>query len=259
MARRSFEGQTVLVTGGAGGLGAALARRFGRSGARVGLLDLRAEPLDRQVEALRSRGVEAASAVGDITDESAVGKAVEALEKELGPTSVLVNNAGITHRQPFGADQVSFLRKVTEVNFLGAVHCTAAVFDQVVSQRGMFVAISSVAGFAPLVDRTAYSASKHALEGFFATLRGELRGTGVDVMVVSPSFIQTGIRDEQENAEEWPVAGGMDTPDAVAEKIFRGAERRRRHLRVGRIAHLSFWLQRWSPRLYEMLMLRSMR
>jgi short-subunit dehydrogenase len=79
------------------------------------------------------------------------------------------------------------------VNFFGAMHCTHAALEPLISRRGMIIVISSVAGFAPLIARTGYAASKHALHGFFDSLRSEVEPLGVKVLLVCPSFIQTGI------------------------------------------------------------------
>lgn len=262
MGQRSFRDKTVLITGAAGGLGAALCRRFGQAGARIGALDLQAEALDALAEDLRQRGIHCATAACDISAATEVSTAIGQVEEPLGPTDVLINNAGITHRHPFGPGEADAVARVLAVNFTGSVHCTAAVFDQVVARRGLFVAISSVAGFAPLIDRSAYAASKHALHGFFNTLRTELRGTGVDVLLVCPSFIRTGLRDvipQENDGDSWPVAGSVDSPEWAAEHIFHACVRGRRQISVGRVGHLSYWVYRFAPRFYEWLMIRRMR
>ena len=243
MARRSFEGKTVVVTGAAGGLGKALSERFARAGARVGGVDVDA-------------GAAIEIAVADLADEAAAFAAFDQLRRQLGPIDVLIANAGITRVKRFAAGESAAVRRVMEVNFLGAVHATAAAIDDLVARRGLIVAVSSVAGFAPLLGRSGYSASKHALHGFFDTLRAELHGTGVDVLVVCPSFIATGIRERSGGRLDRAV-GGEDSPEAVAEKIFAAAVRRQRFLATGRLGKLSFWVHRFAPRLYETLMRRS--
>lgn len=256
MARRDFAGKTVIVTGAARGLGRALCRCFGASGARIGGIDLAAEELTATFDALRASGIQAASAACDLVDEDATAAAVGQLREELGPIDVLIANAGITHVRPFGAGESAAVRRVTEVNFFGAVHAAAAAIDDLTRRRGLIVAISSVAGYSPLIGRTGYSASKHALEGFFASLRAELHGTGADVLVVRPSFIATDLAD---TGGERRTVGAEDRPEDVAARIHAAARRGRRYLATGRIGRLSFWLHRLAPRLYEALMRRSMR
>ena len=128
-----------------------------------------------------------------MTDERACADAVERGVAQFGRLDVLVNNAGITHRSPFQATQTEVLRRVMDVNLFGAIHLTRAALPHLKRTRGLIVALSSVAGFTPLIARTGYSASKHALHGFFESLRTELAPDGVGVMMVCPSFIATGI------------------------------------------------------------------
>jgi NAD(P)-dependent dehydrogenase (short-subunit alcohol dehydrogenase family) len=254
--RRCFDGQTVLVSGAAHGLGRALCERFGHAGARIGGLDREAEALRTTAAELADRGIVIATEVCDVRDPDAVVAAVTRLEQRLGPTAVVIHNAGITHRRLFDAGEVEAVRRVTEVNFLGAVHLAAAVHGQVVAQGGLFIAISSVAGFAPLVGRTGYAASKHALHGFFNTLRCELRGTDAGVLVVCPSFIATDLRRREPSTaaeDPWRTIGSEDAPAAVAERIFRAATRNRRQITTGRVGWLSSWLYRFAPRLRKRL------
>ncbi len=128
----------------------------------------------------------------------------------------------------------------------------------------MVIAVSSVAGFAPLIARTGYAASKHALHGFFDSLRAEVEPSGVKVLLVCPSFIQTGI---EKNAlagdgglarHPQSIVGGRATPEAMAERIFQAASREQRLLLPDRVSRLSWWVSRLAPRFYERLMVRKL-
>lgn len=263
MSRRTFDGKHVVVTGAAGGLGVSLCRRFARGGARISALDLHDEPLRTLADDLRRRGCPVATATADISDEASTVTALDRLRHDQGPFDVLINNAGITHLRNFHTGEAAAVRRVMEVNFMGSVHCTAAVLDDLIARRGMVITLSSVAGFAPLVARGGYCASKHALHGFFDTLRLELRDTGVDIMLVCPSFIRTGIRrsfddDRAVDGRRQALGRGLD-PDAVADTIWRAAGRRRRQITHGALGRLSFWARRWAPRFYEWMMVRRIR
>jgi short-subunit dehydrogenase len=148
------------------------------------------------------------------------------------------------------------------VNFFGAVHGTLAALDSLCARHGQIITISSIAGFSPLVGRTAYAASKHALHGFFDSLRSELRTEGVDVMLVCPSFIATGIEraalggDGQPAAAPRRTTGAEAAPDEVASLILNAARRRRRLCLPATTSRLAWWLSRIAPTLYERLMLR---
>lgn len=263
--KRDYQGKVVLITGAAAGLGRALSQRFARAGARIGGLDVDSQGLRALKAELEASGTAVAVEVCDLTDGEAVGRSIEALRRALGPIDVLVNNAGITHIAAFGPNQAEAVNRVMRVNYEGTVHATAACYEDIVANRGQIAAISSVAGFAPLLGRTGYCASKHALHGFFDTLRLELRHTGVNVLVVCPSYIATGIRQTQEGTDaigqdgRSRVVGQEATPETVAEAIYRAASSNRRQVAVGRVGWIASWLRRLAPRLYERMMLRRVR
>lgn len=128
--------------------------------------------------------------------------------------------------------------------------------------KGSHLAISSVAGFSPLLHRTAYAASKHALEGFFKSLRSEEKPYGVSCAIAAPSFVATNIGSPAEAVDGTARPGSADdgvdymTPDAAAKQILDGFERGRTFIPVGRVARLAWIVNRLSPRLFEMLMER---
>ncbi len=255
----------VVITGAASGIGAALAERFSRAGSQVALLDVDAGAAAERAAALEARGHDALGLACDVTSPASCAEAIEAVQKAFGGVDVLVNNAGITHVGRVCATDVGVIRRVMEVNLLGAVHCTRAALPSLLEQRGRLAALSSVAGFAPLATRAGYAASKHALHGFFASLRAEHARDGLSVTLVCPSFVRTAIGDRALGADgalAGPGArGGVQReiePGAAAETIFRGIERRRRLVLVGREARLAWWLAKLWPAAYERAMTRRM-
>jgi len=255
--------RSVVVTGAASGIGAALARRYARAGSRVALLDADAEGA-RRIAAELGRDTGAALAFRcDVTDDGDCRAAIAAVERAWGGVDVLVNNAGITHVGLFRDTELEVLRRVMEVNFWGAVRCTQAALPSLLARRGRIAVLSSVAGFAPLATRSGYAASKHALHGFFGSLRAEHRRDGLRVTLVCPSFVRTGIGARALGPDGSPAGPGARTgvrrelePDAVAEAIFRGVEGGRRLVLVPAEARLSRWLVALWPAAYEALMLR---
>ena len=259
MPRRELSGRVVAITGAAGGLGRALVRAFVHRGARVAALD-------RNEAGFAGLAAEGALPLRcDVTLPQACREAVAVVASRFGGLDVLVNNAGISHRSLLESTDAAVIRNVMEVNFFGALNATQAAMAMLAARRGAIVAVSSVAGFAPLAARAGYAASKHALHGLFDTLRAELRERGVDVLVACPSFIRTGIERAHLGADggaaQGPrtVVGPALDPDETAERIVRALERRRRLLLVGRVAWQSYWLSRFAPGLYARLMARRMR
>ena len=264
MPRRSFNGATVLVTGAGGGLGRAIAEQFAATGAHVVALDKDAAAVASLQATLEARGRACLSLPCDVTDPDACARAVAAAIERFGALDVLVNNAGMSHRSGLAETDLAVIRRVMDVNFFGAVHCTKAALPGLLERRGLVIAISSVAGYTPLIARSGYAASKHALHGFFESLRTEVAPQGVQVMMVCPSFIATGIDrnalgpDGGAATHAQVVVGQRLRPDEVADRVFRGAERSSRLLLIGRTARIAWWVSRLAPSLYERIMARRL-
>jgi NAD(P)-dependent dehydrogenase (short-subunit alcohol dehydrogenase family) len=261
---RSLAGRNVVITGAAGGIGSALAGRFAGAGARVALLDLDGEAAEALAGELRSAGSEALGRGCDVTSLADVRAAIDFVCGHWGGVDVLVANAGITHLSPFRDTDVDVLRRVMEVNFFGAVHCAQAALESLVSRRGRIVVLSSVAGFAPLATRTGYAASKHALHGFFESLRVELHATGVTVTMVCPFFVRTAIGDHALGGDGGAPrvartqTGRSMEPEQLADQIYRATAARRRLLLASGGARLARLLSRLAPALYERIMRRRL-
>jgi NAD(P)-dependent dehydrogenase (short-subunit alcohol dehydrogenase family) len=151
-----------VITGAAGGIGSALARRFARGGAHLGLLDRDLSGVQALAAALGGRAVPVHC---DVTSWEDCQHAMQAVLNAFGGIDILINNAGISHLSRFAETDVSVFRTVMDINFFGAIHSSKAALAALVARRGLVVVISSVAGFSPLAGRSGYAASKHALHG----------------------------------------------------------------------------------------------
>lgn len=251
--------RTAVITGGAGGLGRALTQALVAKGWSVAVLDLPGAELD----AVAGPSVRAYAC--DVTDAAAVAGVCGRVVEEHPSIDLVIYNAGITQIGLFADTPLAAHRRVFDINYFGALHVAAALLEPVRRSRGVHLAISSVAGFAPLHRRTAYSASKHALEGFFRTLREEEREHGIAVAIAMPSFVATNVGrpDHRDGGIARPGSApdGIDymSPDDAAALILRGVERRREAIPVGRVASLAWIVSRLAPRLYAKLMMRSIR
>ncbi len=262
---RSFEDRVVVVTGAGSGIGRAVARRFAEEGARLALLDREPAGIAALADDVRRRGGRALAETCDVADPEQVAATFRTLREKLGAIDVLVNNAGITHRSRFVDTDPSVYRRVMDVNLFGCLHCTQAALPSLLERKGLVIVLSSIAGVAALPGRSGYCASKHALHGLFETLRCELRGSGVQVMLVCPGFTATAIEkhalgpDGRPSERPQSRVGREATPEAVAEAIVRGAQAGRRLVVLSPAGRAARHLSRLAPGLYERAMARLFR
>jgi NAD(P)-dependent dehydrogenase (short-subunit alcohol dehydrogenase family) len=211
--------------------------------------------LDVDRAGLASLGMGIEGLALDVTDPSAVWHVFGTL----GPIDVLIHAAGITSLGPFMDTPLEAFDRVLDVNVRGAVIVTAAALPGLIERGGRIGVLSSVAGFSPLLYRTAYAASKHALHGFFESLRVELADSGVSVTMICPSFVDTGIelRAAHRAAGEtgsWTTTGKVMTPERLAGLIRTGVMGRRRLVLPSSTARSAYVLSRVGPALFERLM-----
>lgn len=267
MSHGKLQGKVVVVTGAAGGLGTALCWAYAQAGAQLAAIDIDAAALATLRDALHAEtgtslftisGTEA----GDIADPTVCPAAVAHIVDHFGRLDVLINNAGISHRSLLQATDPAVIRRVMEVNFFGAAQMTHAALPHLIKSRGKVAAVSSVAGFAPLLGRTGYAASKHALHGFFDSLRTEVEPLGVQVSLVCPSFIATGIGSAALGGDGGHVAtarvttGGESNPHDIAGRILIAVDRGQRLLLPDRTSRMAWWVNRFAPGFYARTMTR---
>ncbi|OOY12422.1 short-chain dehydrogenase [Thioclava marina] len=247
--------QVAVISGGAGGLGQALSAALRSEGWQVVLLD-------RDISGLSATSGEEAIAC-NLTDPAQLASACNDIRARHTRIDLVIYNAGVTQIGPFADLTDSAHRKVFEINYFAATAMARHFLEPLRQSHGTHLAISSVAGFSPLHHRTVYAASKHALEGFFKSLRSEEAPYGVRVQIAAPSFVATNIG--REGCEPGGIArpgsapDGVDymTPEAAAREILKGLKAGRPMIPVGRVARLSWWINGLSPRLFQRLMERS--
>ncbi|WP_457554254.1 SDR family oxidoreductase [Desulfobacula sp.] len=255
-----FKNKVALVTGGASGIGLATCLKLAGQGARIAMLDMDEKALDIQQDIFLCQGYKIFPIACDVTKEQACQSAVSKVLRKFGQIDILFNNAGITQRGLFEKTDTFVFKKVMDVNFYGSLYCTKAALPSLIKTKGTIIVNESIAGVAPLLGRTGYSASKHALHGLFTSLRCELRHKGVHVMVVCPGFIRTNLQkralgsDGRIATHKQTRVGKEDTPENVANQIVKGIVKKKSILVLTFIGKLSYLISRLFPLWYEYLM-----
>ncbi len=191
-----LQNHIAAVTGAGSGIGRAIALGYAREGAKLAVLDINGEAAEKTAAEIRAAGGSAKSFALDVTDASACDTVAAKVEKDIGPVSVLVNNAGITRRNAFAGDAAAARKDWQDVlatNLSGPFNVTQAFLAQLRAGKGRIVNLGSIQSFVHLrtPTSTAYTASKHGVLGFTKALAAELGKDGVRVNAIGPGFIET--------------------------------------------------------------------
>ncbi len=189
-----FQDRTVIVTGGAGGIGGATCRRFGAEGARVAVFDLNLEAAEKLAAEIRAAGGQALALRCDITDRASVDAAVAATEAQLSPVDVLVNNAGWDVFKPFTKTDTAQWDKLIAINLIGPLHLHHALLPRMAERkRGRIVNIASDAARVGSSGEAVYAACKGGIVAFSKTVAREHARHGITVNVVCPGPTDTAL------------------------------------------------------------------
>jgi 2-hydroxycyclohexanecarboxyl-CoA dehydrogenase len=211
---KRFHNQTVVITGGGGGIGGATCRRFGTEGARVAVFDLNLEAAEKVAAAIRAEGGTAEAFKCDITDRASVNAAVAATEAKLGPIDVLVNNAGWDVFKPFTKTEPAQWDKLIAINLTGALHMHHAVLPGMAARKkGRIVNISSDAARVGSSGEAVYAACKGGLVAFSKTIAREHARHGITVNVVCPGPTATALFEDYKQ--------GAGNPEKLMEAFTR--------------------------------------
>ena len=227
---RDLRNQHVVITGGSSGIGLALAHQAAAAGARISLVARDATKLAAAQAAIQSQqpGAEVVIARADVAVEAEVLAALAAAEKVHGPVDVLITSAGVARPGYFEEIPVEVFERTMAVNFFGTLYAIKAVVPAMRRRgRGAVVLISSGAGLYGFFGYTSYSPSKFALRGLAESLRAELRGTGVHVLIVYPPDTDTPQlaaenRTKPIETKAITAAGGLWTAESVARATLQG-------------------------------------
>jgi NAD(P)-dependent dehydrogenase (short-subunit alcohol dehydrogenase family) len=187
--RRSLNGKVVAITGGARGIGKATATALVRKGCRVAIGDL---DLGLAEETAAGLGGGTIALALDVTDRPSFEAFLVETERQLGPVDAVINNAGIMPVTPFVDESQASVRRQIDINLVGVITGTQLAIERLRPRgSGYIVNIASQAGKAGIPGIATYSATKHAVVGLSEAVRTELRGSGVEVVCVMPTIVNT--------------------------------------------------------------------
>ena len=261
-----YAGKVVVVTGASAGIGRAVCRELAPQRPRLVLAARDEARLHAVAEECRARGAEALVAPTDVTVPEQCRTLVERTLARFQALDALVNNAGTSMWARFDeVRDLSVFEALMRVNYLGSVYPTYYALPELKRRRGQIVCVASLAGLTGVPTRTGYAASKHAMIGFFDSLRVELRGTGVSVTVVAPDFVVSEIHRRSLDADGEPLGqtpmqeSKIMTTEACARMIVRAMSGRRR-LVVGSLrGRVGRWARLVSPALIDRIAARAVR
>lgn len=245
--------KVVIVTGATSGIGEACALVYGRAGAKIVVTGRSQVKLDNTLHKLQQEGIDAYGVLADAASEEDNKKIADEAISHFGRIDILINNAGISMRALFEDLDLEVFHKVMDTNFWGTVYATKYCLPEILKNKGSIIGVSSINGYRGTPARTAYTASKYAMNGFFESLRTEVMKRGVHILVASPGFTASNIRsnaltaDGSTQGESPREEGKMMSAEEVAQEMLIATLKRKRDLVLTGQGKLAVFLNKWIP------------
>ena len=259
----SFKNKVVWITGASSGIGESLAEAFAKEGARVIISSHEPEELDRVKARLSSISKEVHPVVFNLGDPKAVEAAATKVLKEFGRVDVLMNNGGISQRSLVAETPLEIDRRLMEIDYFAGVILAKAVLPGMIERgEGYFGVTSTIAGKFGFPMRSAYSAAKHALFGFYESLLAENHRHGIRVTLFSPGRVRTNIslhavdKEGKERGVMDPGQANGISPEACARKMVRSMKKGRRDVLIGGSELAMVYIYKYMRRLYYRMVRR---
>ena len=250
-----FKENVVILTGASTGIGEALAHKLADQGAWLVLAARNAPKLETVAAECRARGGRALVVATDVTDEEECRELVERTIDEYGRLDTLINNAGLSMWMKLeDVEDLGSLEYLMRVNFFGSMYCSYYALPHLKRSKGRIVAIASVAARTGIPTRTGYAASKHAMVGFFESLRIEVEDEGISVTIAFPDFVASGMHTRSLGADGKPLGHNPLQVDKImtsaecARLIVEGAAARKRQIVMSNRSRFGQWLKLIAPR-----------
>ncbi len=261
---KRFKDKVIIITGASSGIGKACAIEFAKAGAIVILAARNSDNLKQVEYEIKHVGGIALSVPTDVSKIDDCKALINASIEQYGKIDILINNAGISMRAAFDDIDLDVMRELMDTNFYGTVYCTKFALPYIQKQKGTIIGVSSISGLAPLPGRTAYAASKHAMDGFLNSLRQENRRKGINVLIVHPGFTESNIRNAALNSEGKAQnlsprdESRMMSSEKVAQHICKAVKKRNRDLVLTPEGRMVVWLHKNFPDIADRIILHEM-
>lgn len=255
-----LQGKVVWLTGATGGIGEALAYALAKKRTRIILSARREAELQRVCTRCRESGAEAEVLPFDLAGVHILPQIAEKALALFGRIDLLINNGGISQRSQAIETPLEIDRRIMEVNYFSSVALTKAILPHMLQQGGGMIAVmSSFSGKFGWKERTAYAASKFALQGFYESLRAELSDKNIKVLIISPARVNTEIsvnaikQDGSKHGIADPAQQKGISPSTVANKIVSAIERDKKEIMIAQIEWVAYYLRKFAPALFYRL------
>ena len=254
--QKAFKDKVIWITGASSGIGEALAYAFSEAGAFLILSSRNTDSL-KSVQKQCRHPEKTFILPLDVTDFAAIPVVAEKAIQLHGHLDILINNAGISQRDLANDTQLAVDHKIMEVNFFGSVAVSKAVLPHFLErQSGHFVVMNSVLGIMGVPYRSAYCASKHALRGFFDTLRAEVHSANIKVTSIFPGYVRTNVTinalkgDGSPNDQMADSTAAGYSPGYFAKRVQRAIAKEKKEVYIARKELFGVYLMRFFPRLF---------
>ena len=258
MPHYDFKDKVMIITGASSGIGRELGRQLATHGAWLALAARNLERLEETKAECVALGSKAIAIRTDVCEQEQCAALVQHTLEEFGRLDVLVNNAGITMWAKFeDVTDLGIFEMIMRTNYLGSLYCTHYALPHLKQTHGQIVGISSLTGKAGVPTRSGYAASKHAMVGFFDSLRIETAPDGVTVCMIYPGFVASEVRTRAFGPDGKPIGtspvqeGKVMTVETCARLIIKAMSRRQREMVMTLRGKLGQWLKLIAPALVD--------
>ena len=258
-----YRDKVVWITGASSGIGEALVYAFDKQQAKLVISARRADELER-VKNQCTHTDKIFILPLDLADRASFKEKVNTVIQHSGYIDLVIHNAGISQRSLAKDTDVSVDQKLMEINYLGTVALTKAILPHFIERHsGHFAVVTSLVGKFGSPLRSGYAASKHALHGFFDSLRAEIYRDNIKVTLICPGFIHTNVSinaltgdGSSQNTMDRTTANGL-SPEVCASRIIKALEHEKEEVLIGKTEALAVYVKRFFPSLFSKVLRRA--